>query len=119
MIAGVVVDVLAKQVNRSFDYSIPTHLENILKVGYRFKVLFGKRLVMGFVVLIKESTDFKKELKPIVDIVDVFPPLNEEFIELAKYIADNNFSYYASSLQTMIPTALKIKYQKRYECCLP
>ncbi len=112
MIAEVVVDVLAKQVNRSFDYSIPTHLENILKVGYRVKVLFGKRLVMGFVVLIKESTDFKKELKPIVDIVDVFPPLNEEFIELAKYIADNNFSYYASSLQTMIPTALKIKYQK-------
>ena len=112
MIAGVIVDVLAKQVNRSFDYSIPTHLEGILKVGYRVKVLFGKRLVVGFVVEIKDKTDFKKELKPIVDIVDVFPPLNEEFIEIAKYIADNNFSYYASSLQTMIPTALKIKYQK-------
>lgn len=112
MICSVIVDVLAKQVNRSFDYSIPSHLEGIVKVGYRVKVLFGKRLVMGFVIEVKDKTDYKKELKPIVDIVDVFPPLNEEFIDLAKYIADNNFSYYASSLQTMLPQALKIKYQK-------
>ena len=42
----------------------------------------------------------------------IYPVLNEEFIELAKFIASNNFSYYAVALQTMIPTALKIKYQK-------
>lgn len=112
MIAGVIVDVLAKQVNRSFDYSVPIHLEGIIKVGYRVKVLFGNRLVMGFVVELKDKTDFKKDLKPIVDIVDVFPPLNEEFIDIAKFIAEHNFSYYASSLQTMLPSALKIKYQK-------
>ena len=50
MIAGVVVDVLAKQVNRLFDYKVPEHLEKILKIGYRVKVLFGNRIVLGFVV---------------------------------------------------------------------
>ena len=40
------------------------------------------------------------------------PILNEEFIGLAKYIAENNFSFYATALDAMIPTALKIKYQK-------
>ena len=68
MIAGVIVDVLAKQVNRSFDYSIPTHLEGILKVGYRVKVLFGKRLVVGFVVEIKDNTK-KKSKKNILFIL--------------------------------------------------
>ena len=112
MIASVIVDVKAKQVNRSFDYLVPPHLENVIKVGYRVKVVFGKRVLMGFVVELKNTTTFKKTLKPISDLVDVYPVLNEEFIELAKFIANNNFSYYAVALQTMIPTALKIKYQK-------
>lgn len=112
MIASVIVDIKAKQVNRSFDYLVPPHLENVIKVGYRVRVVFGKRVLVGFVVDLKNTTTFKKSLKPISDLVDVYPVLNEEFIELAKFIASNNFSYYAVALQTMIPTALKIKYQK-------
>lgn len=112
MIASVIVDIKAKQVNRSFDYLVPPHLENVIKVGYRVRVVFGKRVLVGFVVELKNTTTFKKSLKPISDLVDVYPVLNEEFIDLAKFIASNNFSYYAVALQTMIPTALKIKYQK-------
>lgn len=84
MIASIVVDILAKQVNRSFDYLVPPHLEGILRVGYRVRVLFGNRTVMGFVVELKTSTAFKKKLKEISDIVDVYPVLNEEFVGLAK-----------------------------------
>ena len=112
MIASVIVDVKAKQVNRSFDYLVPPHLESVIKVGYRVKVVFGNRVVVGFVIELKNTTSFKKALKPISDLVDVYPVLNQEFIDLAKFIASNNFSYYAVALQTMIPTALKIKYQK-------
>ena len=112
MIASIIVDVRSKQVNRSFDYLVPSHLENIIKVGYRVRVVFGNRIVMGFVVDLKDTTTFKKQLKPISELVDVYPVLNQEFIDLAKFIASNNFSYYATALQTMIPTALKIKYQK-------
>lgn len=112
MIASIVVDVLAKQVNRSFDYLVPPHLEGIIRVGYRVRVLFGNRTVMGFVVELKTSTSFKKKLKEISDVVDVYPVLNEEFVKLANYIAEQNFSYVASALQTMIPAALKIRYQK-------
>ncbi len=112
MIASVVVDITAKQVNRTFDYLVPLHLENIVRVGYRVKVLFGRRTVVGFIVELKQSSTFKKALKEISDVVDVYPVLNEEFVSLAKYIATNNFSYYAVALQTMIPSALKVKYQK-------
>lgn len=112
MIASVIVDIHAKQVNRSFDYLVPTHLEQVIKVGFRVKVLFGNRVVLGFVVELKNKSSYAKKLKEIVDIVDVYPVLNEEFIQLAKFMTEHYFSYYATVLQTMIPTALKIRYQK-------
>ncbi len=112
MIASVVVDVINKQVNQTFDYLVPPYLESVIKVGYRVRVLFGRRTVLGFIVKLKNETSYRKTLKEISDIVDVYPVLNEEFINLAMYITENNFSYYAVALQTMIPSALKIKYQK-------
>ena len=89
MIASIIVDVKAKQVNRSFDYLVPPHLENVIKVGYRVRVVFGNRVVVGFVVELKNTTTFKKTLKPISDLVDVYPVLNQEFIDLAQFIASN------------------------------
>ncbi len=112
VIAEVVIDIQNKQVNRTFDYLIPPHLEGILKVGYRVHVPFGRMKRVGFITKIKSTTDYQKNLKTILDTIDVYPVLTEEFIELAKYIAEHNFSFYATALQTMIPTALKIKYQK-------
>ena len=112
MIASVIVDILNNQVNRTFDYLIPTHLDKIIKVGFRVKVKFGPRVLVGFVVEIKDSSDFSGKLSEIIDTVDIYPAIREEFIDIAKYIKENNFSYYASALQTMLPTALKIKYEK-------
>lgn len=112
MIASIVVDVVNKQVNQAFDYLVPSYLESVIRVGYRVRVLFGRRTVLGFVVELKNETAYRKTLREISDIVDVYPVLNEEFINLAMYITKNNFSYYAVALQTMIPSALKIKYQK-------
>ncbi|MBQ9124259.1 MAG: primosomal protein N' [Acholeplasmatales bacterium] len=112
LIAEVIIDIENKQVNRSFDYLIPSHLNDVIKIGYRVIVPFGSLKRTGFVIDIKETTEYKNNLKEIIDTLDVRRVLNEEFIDLAKYIAENNFSFYATSLQTMIPTALKIKYQK-------
>ena len=112
MIAKVIVDIKNKQVNRSFDYLIPSYLNDIIKVGIRVKVPFGKLIRTGYVIEIRESTESKKELKEIIDTIDVKRLLNEEFINIAKYIAENNFTFYATALDQMIPTALKVKYQK-------
>lgn len=112
MIAEIIIDIQNKQVNRSFDYLIPDYLENIVMVGSRVIVPFGSLKRTGFVVKIKDYTEYKNNLKEITDIVDLKRVLNEEFISLAKYISENNFSFYATALETMIPTALKIKYQK-------
>jgi len=112
MIAEIIIDIKNKQVNRSFDYIVPKFLEDIIDVGYRVTVPFGNTKRVGFVTKLKDSTEFKSNLKEILELVDVYPVLNEEFIGIAKYIAENNFSFYATALQTMIPTSLKVKYKR-------
>ena len=37
---------------------------------------------------------------------------SDEFLEIGKFIADNYFTYYAKAFEAMIPSALKVKYQK-------
>lgn len=113
MICEVIVDIKNNQVNRAFDYLIPSHLEDFLEVGHRVKVTFGNRLLLGIVVGIKDTSSFdENKLKPIVEALDIIPPLNQEFIELAKFMGDYYFTFYISALETMIPSALKAKYQQ-------
>ena len=112
MVAEVIVDIKNRQVNKAFDYHIPSYLEDILKVGFRVSVPFGRITRVGYIVNIKNDTEYKKELKDIIDIIDVNSIFNEEFIELGKYISEHYFVFYANAFDAMIPSALKVKYQK-------
>ena len=111
MFAEIIIDIKNKQVNRLYTYRIPSHLENQIKIGHRVYVSFGNLKRVGFVINIIENTNIKN-IKDILDIVDVNNILDKEFIDLAKYISDNNFTYYYLALDQMIPSILKIKYQK-------
>ena len=111
MIAEVIIDIQNKQINKTFDYIVPSYLEDIIDIGLRVKVPFGNTLRVAYVINIKNETKVER-LKEIIDIVDVIPILNKEFIEIAKYISTNYFTYYATILDAMIPKSLKIKYKK-------
>ena len=102
MIAKVIIDILNKQVNRTFDYLIPSELEKIIDIGFRVKVPFGKLTRVGYIVDITDNTEYTNKLREIIDLVDVYPVLSKEMINIAKYIAENNFSYYATVLKAMI-----------------
>lgn len=112
MIAEVIVDIKSRQVNKSFDYHIPAYLEDILDVGFRVSVPFGNSKRMGYIINIKEDTSYNKKIKDIIDTIDVTNIFSQEFVEIGKYIAEHYFTYYAKAFDAMIPSALKVKYQK-------
>ena len=60
MIAEIVINRTAKRLNRTFDYKIPKELEELTMIGSTVVVPFGKgsSLVEGYVVGIKENTDY-------------------------------------------------------------
>ncbi|MFE8699022.1 primosomal protein N' [Cytobacillus sp. FJAT-54145] len=112
MIASVIVDVPAKQTDRAFDYRIPEQLKHVIQPGMRVVVPFGPRKIQGFVVGIKEKSDFDK-LKSIVEPMDLSPVLNHELLQLGDWLTEQTLCYKISAFQVMLPAALKAKYDKK------
>src|SRR6056297_1481190 len=102
MIASVCVDVKAHEVDQTYDYLIPTRYNNMIEVGMRVIVPFGRRTIMGYVLSLKETSDFKR-LKSIVKPLDVTPALTKEMIALALALSKQNISPLVSMIQAMLP----------------
>ena len=59
MIAEVIINRTAKKLNRTFDYGVPQELEDLITIGSKVLVPFGKgeKLEEAFVVNLKEKTE--------------------------------------------------------------
>jgi primosomal protein N' (replication factor Y) (superfamily II helicase) len=110
-IASVIVDVPAKQTDREYDYKIPEKWIDVIRPGMRVIVPFGPRMVQGFVIGLKQHSEFEK-LRSIKEPMDLEPVLNEELLELADWLKEETMCFKISALQAMLPAALKAKYEK-------
>lgn len=108
VVADVLVEVKAKQIDQTFAYSIPKNLEGNVIVGKRVLVPFGPRMVEGFVLNI-ENKEVDFSLKEISSVIDEDAILNQELLELGKYISKKTMCNLISAYQTMLPSALKAK----------
>ena len=108
MIVKVLVELSNKNIDRTFDYIVPKDLEEKVKIGIRVKVPFASQELEGFVLEISSSSDFS-DLKEIISIVDDDIVLNEELLELGKYMQSTLLCTLISCYQAMLPKALKAK----------
>lgn len=113
MVIEVIVDVKHQKVDQLYDYLVPDHLVPFIKRGQRVKVPFGYRVIVGFVMAIKESSNFGK-LRAIYDVIDVEPLLSLELLDLADTITKKSHALKIAMLTTMLPSALKSSYKKRF-----
>ncbi len=102
-IAQVIVDVPTSQTNTPYSYGISDQLLDIIQVGMRVLVPFGRRQVVGFVVKLTDNQTFSGKLKNIIAPVDLQPVLNKELLQLARWMAADTYSFLISCLQTIIP----------------
>ena len=101
MIAEVILNSNAKQLNRVFDYQIPQELAPKIKLGARVLVPFSNRkeLEEGFVINIKESSEYK--VKSIADVNGVY--LDEKNIKLASWMSKRYFCNISDCIKLMLP----------------
>ncbi|MEG0826186.1 MAG: primosomal protein N' [Bacilli bacterium] len=122
MVAEVLVEIKAKQIDKTFTYIIPLQFVNQIKAGVRVYVPFGRQKLEGFVLKISNKETYDYELKEIIDIIDIEPVLNQEMIELGKVISNKTLSTLMSAYQCMLPKALKAKnnfqVNKKYQTYL-
>jgi primosomal protein N' (replication factor Y) len=121
--ASVIVDVPTMQTNQPYTYRVPTELADVVQKGMRVVVPFGKgnRLIQGFVVgqATVDQTIDDSNLKDIQDVVEPTPVLNDELLALGSWLADTNFSFQISVLQTMLPNVMRAKYSKTLQLVAP
>ncbi|MDN0038728.1 primosomal protein N' [Bacillus aerophilus] len=116
MIAEVIVDVTTKAIDRPFDYRVPDRFKGLVRAGMRVVVPFGPRKIQGFVTKIKEETDVQSgNIKDIVDLFDLSPVLTDELLELSHWLTEKTLSYHITALQSMLPAAMKAKYEKEIQ----
>ncbi len=83
MIARVIVDISASDVDRVFDYRA---IEGAVR-GSRVSVPFGARSIEGYVIDLAETTDVPSDkLKSITALLDDRPIVSEEFLRLCDYM---------------------------------
>ena len=116
MYANILVEYGAKALDQTFTYIIPDSLKNTLKVGMKVKVPFRNTLINGFVLEIVNETN-NTNLKAIESITDEYFSLNDELLNLGKYVKDTTLCSLIQSYQAMLPSSMKVKtiksnYQK-------
>jgi len=123
MIAQVIVDIKAHILDKTFDYLVPTFMEETIEVGMRVIVGFANREVMGFVVSFSETSEYASTLKEIQRLLDLEVMIPKELIELAGLISKETSTPLAMVFQTMLPSALKANYKvllkKKQDIILP
>lgn len=112
MFAKIIVDMKNEAILTSYDYAIPTNLEPFVNVGTRVLVSFRFQDVLGYVIEINDSSEYKKDIKPIKAVLDFEQELTSEQVDLAKYMSNIYHTSMANNLDLMIPSFLKGQKRK-------
>ena len=120
MIAEVIVDVATSETDRIFDYLC----DDTVAEGSRVLAPFGGRVTAGFVVALKETSEYPAERLKKVTSADPVPALNAECLSLAKKIAARYACPLAAALRLFLPSEMRKgkvrELVKRYaELCVP
>ena len=105
MYAEVIVDISASAVDKIFDYDISGF---DISEGYRVNVPFGNFITEGFVVRIKENTNYdKSKVKKILSVKDDFAVINPEMIELMHHMCKLYHLKYIDVLRLFLPSEMR------------
>jgi len=113
-ILKILVEHTILKLNREFLYSN----ENKVDIGVRVFINFNNQKIVGFVIdcfeLNEDISSYSKKLgfdiKPIAEILDDKPIVNNELWELANKLSEHYFYPLIGVLQTMLPNSMKPKH---------
>lgn len=111
VIARVVVDIKHEDVNQVFDYLIPEQFNQMVLKGSRVLVPFNTMTRLGYIVDILDESELAT--KSIVEVLDVYPVIDDEAFLMAKNLLSTPKSLLASVYQSIVPNELLMYYTKR------
>ena len=116
--ADIIIDISSDKLDRSFQYCVPTHLEQEIKLGMVVSIPFGNsnQLRKGYVTgLSQEAKVDPSRLKEIAGCCSAEETTESRLIALAAWMKENYGSTMIQALKTVLPIKEKIRAkEKRY-----
>jgi len=116
MYANIIVDISHEQLDKTFQYLIPSELEDQIQVGMQVNVPFGKgnRMLTGYIVEMTNIPEFDvTKIKPITSAVEGKVKVEGRLIQLASWIRQNYGSTMNQALKTVIPIKESVKQKAK------
>ena len=106
-VAKIAVSGLPFHLDRPYDYAIPERLEPQVEPGRRVLVPFtnSNRPREGLVLALRDESAFEK-LKPIGEVLDAEPVLDERLLALAMWMRERFFCTVYEAAKAMLPAGL-------------
>ena len=118
MYAKVIVDIVHEQLDKVFEYHIPSDLEGGLKVGMEVVAPFGNgnREISGYIVQISEICEFDPaKVKDILRPASKRNVIEENLIALAAWMKEHYGGTMIQALKTVLPVKKEtVIREKRY-----
>ena len=116
--ADIIIDISSEKLDRSFQYCVPAHLEQEIKLGMVVSIPFGNsnQLRKGYVTgLSQEAKVDPSILKEIAGCCSAEETTESRLIALAAWMKENYGSTMIQALKTVLPIKEKIRAkEKRY-----
>jgi len=97
---------------KSFTYSIPDTLSKYAKEGVRVVAPFGKRTLTGFIVSVSKTTSVKDEVKPIKEVIDEIPVVEETNLKFYQWLSDYYLCSLGEALKLSVPHGTEIESKR-------
>lgn len=115
MYAEVIVRSNTIYTDNLFTYKIPEFLEDVIRIGHRILVPFGKgnKPIEAFVFNIKENLlDENIKIKEVNDILDEEPLFTSEQLAMVHWMKNRYLCTYMDCINMIYPKGLKVKNYK-------
>lgn len=113
MIAEVVLNSITKATDNIYHYLIPDDMTDVVKVGVRVLVPFGRgnKTAEAYVINLVSESEYKN-LKQISSVEDPYSYFDENAVELVHFMKHRYFCTYISAIKSMIPTGVGTSFKK-------
>ncbi|MBQ1186516.1 MAG: primosomal protein N' [Clostridia bacterium] len=115
LLANIIIEQTAFSFDKPYSYAVPNELKDVLQVGCRVVVPFGKGNThrQGMVIDIY-SEETQVPYKSIARVIDTVPIISTEMVELCKWMHEHCFCTYFDALKAVLPVGVSFKVQEIY-----
>ena len=92
--------------HQRFTYAVPENMRDALSIGQRVIVSLGRRKCTGFLVDWVPRPEIE-DVRDIEDIVDPYPLLSTELLELTKWVSEYYLCPWGEVIRAALPPGLR------------